>query len=107
MTRRQYEGRHVDPVRRMRPRFRDASSSKHAGVFRCAPNAGEAVASMFLEDHRVFRGRVACFNSVHGRMPSIRERSERGESRLTYVGVAGDGDSLSIGIGQLVHAIRP
>ena len=35
-----------------------------------------------------------------------RQRRECRQSRLTYVGVSGDGDSLSIGIGQLVHVIR-
>src|ERR1700758_1284207 len=46
------------------------------------------------------------FNSVHGRMPSIASGANAAHRRLTYVGVSGDGDSLSIGIGQLVHAIR-
>jgi len=46
------------------------------------------------------------FNSVHGRMPSIASGANAANRRLTYVGVSGDGDSLSIGIGQLVHAIR-
>src|SRR5260370_1360150 len=45
-------------------------------------------------------------NSVHGRMPSIASGANAANRRLTYVGVSGDGDSLSIGIGQLVHAIR-
>jgi len=42
---------------------------------------------------------------VHGRMPSIAAARMRNRG-LTYVGVSGDGDSLSIGIGQLVHVIR-
>src|ERR1035441_139874 len=46
------------------------------------------------------------FNSVHGRMTSIASGANAANRRLTYVGVSGDGDSLSIGIGQLVHAIR-
>src|ERR1700684_1052022 len=46
------------------------------------------------------------FNSVHGRMPSIASGANAANRQLTYVGVSGDGDSLSIGIGQLVHAIR-
>src|ERR1700678_4616397 len=46
------------------------------------------------------------FNSVHGRMPSIASGANAANRGLTYVGVSGDGDSLSIGIGQLVHAIR-
>jgi 2-oxoglutarate/2-oxoacid ferredoxin oxidoreductase subunit beta len=46
------------------------------------------------------------FNSVHGRMPSIASGANAANRGLTYVGVSGDGDSLSIGIGQLVHVIR-
>jgi 2-oxoglutarate ferredoxin oxidoreductase subunit beta len=46
------------------------------------------------------------FNSVHGRMPSIATGANAANRDLTYVGVSGDGDSLSIGLGQLVHAIR-
>jgi len=46
------------------------------------------------------------FNSVHGRMPSIASGANAANRGLTYIGISGDGDSLSIGIGQLVHAIR-
>ena len=46
------------------------------------------------------------FNSVHGRMPSIASGANAANRELTYVGISGDGDSLSIGLGQLVHVIR-
>jgi len=46
------------------------------------------------------------FNAVHGRMPSIASGANAANRELTYIGVSGDGDSLSIGIGQLVHVIR-
>ena len=46
------------------------------------------------------------FNSVHGRMPSIASGASAANRDLTYIGISGDGDSLSIGLGQLVHAIR-
>jgi 2-oxoglutarate ferredoxin oxidoreductase subunit beta len=46
------------------------------------------------------------FNSVHGRMPSIATGANAANRRLRYIGVSGDGDSLSIGLGQLSHAIR-
>jgi len=46
------------------------------------------------------------FNSVHGRMPSVTTGANAANRRLTYIGVSGDGDSLSIGAGQFVHAIR-
>ncbi len=46
------------------------------------------------------------FNSVHGRMPSVATGANAANRGLVYVGVSGDGDSLSIGLGQLAHAIR-
>ena len=46
------------------------------------------------------------FNSAHGRMPAIATGASAANRELTYVGVSGDGDSLSIGLGQLAHAIR-
>ncbi|MDB4967126.1 MAG: putative 2-oxoglutarate ferredoxin-oxidoreductase beta subunit [Myxococcales bacterium] len=46
------------------------------------------------------------FNSVHGRMPSIATGANAANQDLTYIGISGDGDSLSIGLGQLCHIIR-
>src|ERR1700683_1182228 len=46
------------------------------------------------------------FNSAHGRMPAIASGASAANRDLLYVGVSGDGDSLSIGLGQMVHAIR-
>jgi len=46
------------------------------------------------------------FNSVHGRMPSVTTGANAANRDMTYIGVSGDGDSLSIGVGQFVHAIR-
>ena len=46
------------------------------------------------------------FNSVHGRMPSIATGANAANKHLKYIGVSGDGDSLSIGFGQLGHVIR-
>ncbi len=46
------------------------------------------------------------FNSAHGRMPAIATGANAANGELTYIGVSGDGDSLSIGLGQLCHAIR-
>lgn len=46
------------------------------------------------------------FNSVHGRMPSIATGANAANRDLLYVGISGDGDSLSIGLGQFCHAIR-
>jgi 2-oxoglutarate/2-oxoacid ferredoxin oxidoreductase subunit beta len=46
------------------------------------------------------------FNSVHGRMPAIATGAGAANRDLVYLGVSGDGDSLSIGLGHLCHAIR-
>lgn len=46
------------------------------------------------------------FNSVHGRMPSVTSGANAANHALTYIGISGDGDSLSIGLGQLSHVIR-
>ncbi|MEZ5498084.1 MAG: 2-oxoacid:ferredoxin oxidoreductase subunit beta [Steroidobacteraceae bacterium] len=46
------------------------------------------------------------FNSVHGRMPSIAMGANAANRDLHYIGVSGDGDTLSIGLGQFCHAIR-
>ncbi|PHQ66645.1 MAG: 2-oxoglutarate ferredoxin oxidoreductase subunit beta [Robiginitomaculum sp.] len=45
-------------------------------------------------------------NTVHGRMPSVATGAIAANHDLTYIGVSGDGDSLSIGLGQFVHAMR-
>lgn len=45
-------------------------------------------------------------NSVHGRMPSVAAGASAANRNLTLIGVSGDGDSLSIGFGQLAHAMR-
>ncbi|MCU0342083.1 MAG: 2-oxoacid:ferredoxin oxidoreductase subunit beta [Spirosomaceae bacterium] len=46
------------------------------------------------------------FNSVHGRMPSVATGANMANRDLIYLGVSGDGDTASIGMGQFVHAIR-
>src|SRR6266446_5152617 len=46
------------------------------------------------------------FNSAHGRMAAIATGAIAANRELTYIGISGDGDSLSIGLGHLCHAIR-
>jgi 2-oxoglutarate ferredoxin oxidoreductase subunit beta len=46
------------------------------------------------------------FNSAHGRMPPIATGANAANRDVTYIGISGDGDSLSIGLGHLCHAIR-
>ena len=45
-------------------------------------------------------------NTVHGRMPSIATGAHAANRELLCIGVSGDGDSLSIGLGQFAHALR-
>ena len=45
-------------------------------------------------------------NSVHGRMPAVTTGANAANGGLIYIGISGDGDSLSIGLGQFCHAIR-
>src|SRR3954453_23740123 len=46
------------------------------------------------------------FNSVHGRMPSVLTGANLANRELIYLGVSGDGDSASIGLGQFAHSVR-
>ncbi len=46
------------------------------------------------------------FNTVHGRMPSVVTGANAANGDLIYIGISGDGDSLSIGLGQFCHGIR-
>jgi len=46
------------------------------------------------------------FNSVHGRMPSVATGAVLANKDLTYIGVSGDGDTASIGMGQFAHVVR-
>jgi len=46
------------------------------------------------------------FNSVHGRMPSVATGAVLANRDLTYIGVSGDGDTASIGMGQFAHVVR-
>ena len=53
-----------------------------------------------------FVGGAHGFNSAHGRMPAIATGAAAANRDLVYIGISGDGDSLSIGLGQMCHAIR-
>jgi 2-oxoglutarate ferredoxin oxidoreductase subunit beta len=53
-----------------------------------------------------FLGNSHGFNSVHGRMPSVATGANMANRDLIYMGVSGDGDTASIGMGQFVHVIR-
>src|SRR6202167_1032151 len=53
-----------------------------------------------------FLGNSHGFNAVHGRMPSVVTGANLANRDLIYLGVSGDGDSASIGLGQFAHAMR-
>jgi 2-oxoglutarate ferredoxin oxidoreductase subunit beta len=53
-----------------------------------------------------FLGASHGFNSVHGRMPSVLTGANLANRELVYLGVSGDGDSASIGLGQFAHSLR-
>ncbi len=81
----------------------------------------QACWEMDIEPHRVaklsgigcssktpdyFLGPSHGFNTVHGRMPSVLTGANLANRDLLYLGVSGDGDSASIGLGQFAHVMR-
>jgi 2-oxoglutarate ferredoxin oxidoreductase subunit beta len=53
-----------------------------------------------------FMSRSHCFNGVHGRMPAVATGAILANRTMTTIGISGDGDTASIGIGQFVHMLR-
>src|SRR6266702_3441735 len=53
-----------------------------------------------------FMSRSHSFNSVHGRMPSVATGAQLANRTMKALGVSGDGDTASLGIGQFVHLMR-
>src|SRR5512136_1884202 len=53
-----------------------------------------------------FLGASHGFNTVHGRMPSVLTGANLANRDLRYLGVSGDGDTASIGLGQFAHIMR-
>lgn len=53
-----------------------------------------------------FMSRSHAFNSLHGRMPSVATGAILANRQLVAIGVSGDGDTASIGIGQFIHMMR-
>lgn len=53
-----------------------------------------------------FLGQAHGFNAVHGRMPAIATGANLANRRLKVIGVSGDGDTASIGLGQFCHLLR-
>jgi len=53
-----------------------------------------------------FLGKSHGFNSVHGRMPSVSTGANLANRELYCIGISGDGDTASIGMGQFAHIVR-
>jgi 2-oxoglutarate ferredoxin oxidoreductase subunit beta len=53
-----------------------------------------------------FLGLSHGFNGVHGRMPSVATGAMLANRTLLGIGVTGDGDTASIGLGQFMHLLR-
>lgn len=53
-----------------------------------------------------FLGTAHGFNAIHGRMPSVTTGAYLANRNMHYIGVSGDGDTGSIGLGQFIHGIR-
>jgi len=103
--------------------YRGGKSTLCAG---CGHNAiseriAEAMFEMGVEPERVmkmsgigcssktpayFMSRSHAFNGVHGRMPAISTGAILANHTMTMIGVSGDGDTASIGMGQFVHLMR-
>lgn len=81
----------------------------------------QAVWGLGIEPHRIakisgigcssksptyFLNKAHGFNSVHGRMPSVMTGANVANRDLLYIGVSGDGDTASIGMGQFAHVTR-
>src|SRR5712692_4383301 len=68
----------------------------------------EACYELGIEPQRVakFLGSAYGINAVHGRMPSVATGAMLANRQLLALGVSGDGDTASIGVGQFVHLMR-
>jgi 2-oxoglutarate ferredoxin oxidoreductase subunit beta len=81
----------------------------------------DAMYEMGIEPHRVakmsgigcsskspayFMSKSHSFNTVHGRMPSVTTGAMLANRTLLALGISGDGDTASIGIGQFIHLMR-
>ena len=103
-------GRGLDAVRRLRPRLDHAPrSSRPASSSICRRTASPSSPASAARRRRptYFLGNSHGFNSVHGRMPSVLTGANLANRDLIYLGVSGDGDSASIGLGQFAHCDPP
>ena len=101
--------RDVHAVRRLRARFHHRRHHRaRCGSCRSQPHMIAKLSGIGCSSKTptYFVSGAHGFNSAHGRMPAIATGANAANRELTYIGISGDGDSLSIGLGQLCHAIR-
>ena len=108
LTRRDYEGAittlcagcgHDSVTAAVVQAFWDLSIAPHRVAKMSGIGCSSKTPAYFLRD-------AHGFNGVHGRMPALATGANAANGDIIYIGVSGDGDSLSIGLGQLCHAIR-
>jgi 2-oxoglutarate ferredoxin oxidoreductase subunit beta len=119
----QHPANHKNAIGRTRREYEGSMSTLCAGCGHDSVTAAlvDAFWQLDVEPHRVAKlSGIGCsskttayfineahgFNSVHGRMPAVATGANAANRELYYVGISGDGDSLSIGLGQMCHAIR-
>src|SRR6187455_3437392 len=108
LTRRDYEGAittlcagcgHDSVTAAVIQAFWDLSIAPHRVAKMSGISCSSKTPAYFLRD-------AHGFNGVHGRMPALATGANAANGDIIYIGVSGDGDSLSIGLGQMSHAIR-
>jgi 2-oxoglutarate ferredoxin oxidoreductase subunit beta len=107
-TRRDYEGKHFHAVRRLRARLH--LGGHHPGLLGAghrAPPRGQALGHWLqLQDARLFSGCLARLQHRARPHAQVLTGANLANRDLLYLGVSGDGDSASIGLGQFAHAMR-
>jgi 2-oxoglutarate ferredoxin oxidoreductase subunit beta len=103
----QLQGQQDHALRRLRPQFhlRIVECFYDLGVepWRVAKLSGIGCSS---KSPAYFLGQSHGFNSVHGRMPAVATGTLLANRNLLALGVTGDGDTASIGLGQFMHLVR-
>ncbi len=99
----------LDALRRLRPRLDLARrSSRPASSWTCRRTASPSSRASAARRRRrpISSAKSTASTRVHGRMPSVLTGANLANRDLIYLGVSGDGDRASIGLGQFAHAMR-
>ena len=109
LTLRDYEGVDVHPVRRLRARLgHRGHRARLLGAGDCRPTWSASCRASAARPRRRPTSSAGPTASTRrtGACPPSPTGAAAANRQLTYIGISGDGDSLSIGLGQLCHAIR-